>query len=218
MYRPLAQTFMFPMAFVVRTSGPPAQVAAAVRQAAFEIDPVVPVAELQPYTTVIAETLGRPRLLELFALDLCGSRLAPRSGRRLRRGRLPRSPARARDRHSSGARRGALENVAERTEPATRSCGLVWLAIGLPAAFVLSRGDVQRRLCVTTRDPLTFRRISPIGILVIYDLAARHGAPDGFPVFDPVRCASESMHHIICAEAFHLLCRLFSLSCLLRWP
>ncbi len=33
MYRPLAQTFMFPMAFAVRTDGDPAALAAAVRQA-----------------------------------------------------------------------------------------------------------------------------------------------------------------------------------------
>ena len=58
LFRPLTQTFMFPMAMVVRTAGPPEQIAAAVRQAAFEIDPVVPVAELQPYTTMIAGTLG----------------------------------------------------------------------------------------------------------------------------------------------------------------
>ena len=42
LFRPLTQTFMFPMAMVARTAGPPEQIAAAVRQAAFEIDPVVP--------------------------------------------------------------------------------------------------------------------------------------------------------------------------------
>jgi len=57
LFRPLTQTFMFPMAMVARTSGPPEQIAAAVRQAAFEIDPVVPVAEMQPYTTMISGTL-----------------------------------------------------------------------------------------------------------------------------------------------------------------
>ena len=62
-FRPFRQTFMFPMAMVVRTQGPPEQIGAAVRQLAFEIDPVVPVAEMQPYTTMIAGTLGRPRLV-----------------------------------------------------------------------------------------------------------------------------------------------------------
>jgi hypothetical protein len=66
LFRPLTQTFMFPMAMVARTSEPPEQIAAAVRQAAFEIDPVVPVAEMQPYTTMIADTLGRPRLLSFL--------------------------------------------------------------------------------------------------------------------------------------------------------
>ena len=60
LFRPMTQTFMFPMAMIARTAGPPEQIAAAVRQAAFEIDPVVPVAEMQPYTTLIAGTLGRP--------------------------------------------------------------------------------------------------------------------------------------------------------------
>jgi len=42
LFRPLTQTFMFPMAMVARTLGPPEQIAAAVRQAAFEIDPCRP--------------------------------------------------------------------------------------------------------------------------------------------------------------------------------
>ena len=66
MYRPLAQTFMFPMAFVVRTSGDPAQLAAAVRQAAYAVDPTIPVAELQPLDALLARSLGRPRLLTLL--------------------------------------------------------------------------------------------------------------------------------------------------------
>ena len=37
-YRPLAQTFMFPMAFVVRTSGDPAQLSLAIRQAAYAVE------------------------------------------------------------------------------------------------------------------------------------------------------------------------------------
>ena len=65
-YRPLAQTFMFPMAFVVRTSGDPAQLSLAIRQAAYAVDPTVPVAELQPLEALLAHTLGRPRLLTLL--------------------------------------------------------------------------------------------------------------------------------------------------------
>ena len=76
MFRPLTQTFMFPMAMVARTQGPPEQIAAAVRQAAFEIDPVVPVAEMQPYTTLIAGTLGRPRLVSFLLTIFAAAGLA----------------------------------------------------------------------------------------------------------------------------------------------
>ena len=60
--RPLQQTFMFPMQLVLRTSGDPAALAAALRQAAFEVDSTVPVADL-PLPTVLSASLGRPRLL-----------------------------------------------------------------------------------------------------------------------------------------------------------
>lgn len=65
-YRPLAQTFMFPMAFVVKTDGDPARVAPAIRQAAFAVDPAIAVAELQPLHSLIAGTLGKPRLLAML--------------------------------------------------------------------------------------------------------------------------------------------------------
>ncbi len=54
---------MFPMAFVVRTSGEPAALAQSVRQIVYAADPTVPVAELQPLTTLLANSLGKPRLL-----------------------------------------------------------------------------------------------------------------------------------------------------------
>ena len=76
MYRPLAQTFMFPMAFVVKTDGEAvsaseasarqARVALAIRQAAFAVDPAIAVAEVQPLQSLIAGTLGKPRLLAML--------------------------------------------------------------------------------------------------------------------------------------------------------
>ena len=76
MYRPLAQTFMFPMAFVVKTDGDSvsareasarqARVASAIRQAAFAVDPAIAVAEVQPLPSLIAGTLGKPRLLAML--------------------------------------------------------------------------------------------------------------------------------------------------------
>jgi predicted permease len=169
LFRPLTQTFMFPMAMVARTSGPPEQIAAAVRQAAFEIDPVVPVAEMQPYTTMIAETLGRPRLLSflltIFAatglgLGLIGVygvvayRVRQREreiGIRLALGALP----------SSMATTVVTQGVQH---------AITGIAIGLPAAFLLSRVMSSMVFGVTTHDPLTFTAL-PILIVAVTSLA-----------------------------------------------
>lgn len=169
LFRPLTQTFMFPMAMVARTQGPPAQLAAAVRQAAFAIDPVVAVAELQPYTTLIAGTLGRPRLvgflLTIFAatgltLGLVGVygvvayRVRQREreiGIRIALGAQPSSMAR------SVVAQGVWHAAAG-------------VALGLPIAFLLSR--VMRSLLfgVTTHDPLTFIAL-PILMVAVTSLA-----------------------------------------------
>jgi predicted permease len=168
-FRPFLQTFMFPMAMVVRTQGPPEQLGAAVRQAAFAVDPVVPVAEMQPYTTMIADTLGRPRLvgylLTIFAaaglaLGLVGVygvvayRVRQREreiGIRLALGARPKEVARR------VIAQGAWHAVAG-------------VAIGLPAAFFLSRVMASLLFGVTTRDPLTFTAL-PVLIVAVTTLA-----------------------------------------------
>ena len=168
-FRPFLQTFMFPMAMVVRTQGPPEQIGAAVRQAAFEVDPVVPVAEMQAYTTLIADTLGRPRLLSflltIFAaaglgLGLIGVygvvayRVRQREreiGIRLALGARPASMAK------SVVTQGVQHAIAG-------------VALGLPAAFLLSRMMSSMVFGVTTRDPLTFTAL-PILIVAVTTLA-----------------------------------------------
>ncbi len=168
-FRPFRQTFMFPMAMVVRTQGPPEQIGGAVRQLAFEVDPVVPVAEMQPYTTMIAGTLGRPRLvgflLTIFAaaglgLGLVGVygvvayRVRQREreiGIRLALGARPKEMAR------NVVAQGALH-------------ALTGIAIGVPAAFFLSRVMASMLFGVTTHDPLTFTAL-PILIVAVTTIA-----------------------------------------------
>jgi putative ABC transport system permease protein len=157
------------MAMVARTDGPPAQIAAAVRQAAFDIDPVVPVAELQPYTTLIAGTLGRPRLvgflLTIFAaaglaLGLVGVygvvayRVRQREreiGIKLALGAHP----------STMARSVVLQGMRH------AAAGVV---LGVPAAFLLSRVMSSLLFGVTTHDPLTFIAL-PILIVAVTSVA-----------------------------------------------
>lgn len=168
-FRPLSQTFMFPMAMVVRTQGPPEGIAAAVRHIAYEIDPVVPVAELQPYTTLIAGTLGRPRLvsvlLTVFAaagltLGLVGVygvvayRVRQREreiGIRLALGALPATMA------SAVVTQGVRHAV-------------TGVALGVPAAFLLSRVMSSMVFGVTTHDPVTFTAL-PLAVIAVTTLA-----------------------------------------------
>ena len=169
LFRPLTQTFMFPMAMVARTAGPPEQIAAAVRQLAFEIDPVVPVAELQPYTTMIAGTLGRPRLvgflLTIFAAAGLGLGLVGVYG-------VVAYRVRQREREigirlALGAQPSTMAGAVVRQGA---SHALAGIAIGLPAAFLLSRVMRSMVFGVTTHDPLTFIAL-PILIVPVTSLA-----------------------------------------------
>ena len=168
-FRPLTQTFMFPMAMVARTQGPPEQSAAAVRQIGFEVDPVVPVAEMQPYTTLVAGTIGRPRLisflLTIFAAAGLGLGLIGVYGVAAYR-------VRQREREigirlALGALPGAMARhvVTQGLQYAT--AGIV---IGLPAAFLLSRVMSSMVFGITTRDPLTFAAL-PILIVMVTTIA-----------------------------------------------
>jgi ABC-type antimicrobial peptide transport system permease subunit len=168
-FRPFLQTYMFPMAMVVRTQGPPEQIGAAVRRAAFEIDPVVPVAEMQPYTTMIAGTLGRPRLVSFLltifaaaglALGLVGvyGVVAYRVRQREREIGI---------RLALGARPGEVATGVV-TEGAWHAAA--GIALGVPAAFFLSRVMASLLFGVTTRDPLTFTAL-PVLIVVVTAVA-----------------------------------------------
>lgn len=165
MYRPLAQTFMFPMAFVVRTTGDPAQLATAVRQAAYAVDPTVPVADMQPLGALLAQTLGRPRLLALllsvFAavgllLTVVGVygvvaywvRQREREfGIRLALGAAPQRIAR------DVVGQGALY-------------ALAGTAMALPAAFAITRLMQALLFEVGPRDPVTFA-VLPVTVLAV---------------------------------------------------
>ena len=169
LFRPFLQTFMFPMAMVVRTQGPPEQIGAAVRQAAFEVDPVVPVAEMQPYTTMVAGTLGRPRLvgflLTIFAaaglaLGLVGvyGVVAYRVRQREREIGI---------RLALGARPGEMAKAVVAQGALHAAAGV---ALGMPAAFLLSRLMASLLFGVTTHDPLTFTAL-PLAIVAVTTLA-----------------------------------------------
>jgi putative ABC transport system permease protein len=75
-YRPYVQSFVLPLAIVVRTTGAPTAVVAAVRQAVWSVDPAVPIADMLPLSTLLRDSLGRPRLLATLLLVFAGVGLA----------------------------------------------------------------------------------------------------------------------------------------------
>lgn len=154
-FRPMAQTFMFPMAFMVRTSGPPEALAMAVRSAVSEIDPAVPIADFAPYTTLVAGTLGRPRLLG-FLLSVFAA-----AGLLLGIVGLYGVVAyRVRQREREIGIRLALGAGPGRMSRTVLIQGLAYaawgLAIGIPAALWLTRLMEGVVYGVTPHDPATF--------------------------------------------------------------
>jgi putative ABC transport system permease protein len=184
LFRPLLQTFMFPMHMVAGTVGAPADLAGAVRTAAFDVDPTVPVAELMPLTTLLADTLGKPRLLalllSLFAAvgvlqcmvalyGVIAVRVRQREreiGIRMALGALPSAVAIGVVRQ--GLRYAALGTV-----------------VGVPAALALTRLMDSVVFGVTTRDPLTFT-VLPV-ILAMVTTAACYLPARRAARVDPVR-------------------------------
>lgn len=165
MFRPLAQTFMFPMALVVRTAGPPVRLSAAVRQAALEIDPAIPVAEMQPYTTLVADTLGRPRLLSFLLSVFAASGLLLGLV-----GVYGVTAYRVRQHEREIGIRLALGAAPSRMAGRVVRQGLVQavlgLAVGLPAAFFLARAMRSVIFGVSTTDPITFATLPALVIVV----------------------------------------------------
>lgn len=76
MYRPVAQSFSIALALVVQTTAAPMTVAAPVRQAVWSVDPNTPIADMLPLTTLLRESLGRPRLLATLLLVFASVGLA----------------------------------------------------------------------------------------------------------------------------------------------
>ncbi len=154
-YRPLSQTFMFPMHVVVRTAGDPTALAGAVRRAAFDVDAAVPVADLQTVPALLAGSLGRPRLLAtllgvfaatgllLSVVGLYGV-VAVRVRQREREIGI---------RMALGASAGTMAGRVVGHGLAQAGAGL---AVGVPAAFALARFMESLVYGVSPRDPVTF--------------------------------------------------------------
>ncbi|MGD9902845.1 MAG: ABC transporter permease [Vicinamibacterales bacterium] len=168
-YRPLTQTFMFPMHMVVRTSGDPAALAGPVRRGVFEVDPAVPVADLQTMPALLAATLGRPRLLaSLLGVFAAAGLLLSVVGL------YGVVAVRVRQREREIGIRMALGATARGVAAGVVGQGLghalAGIAAGVPLALALSRFMVSVVYGVTPRDPLTYAAL-PVLLGVVAALA-----------------------------------------------
>lgn len=164
-YRPLQQTFMFPMQVVLRAGGDPARLAAPVREAAYAVDRTVPVADLQTLPAVLASSLGRPRLLAFLlsvfaAIGVLLSVVGLYGVVTLRVGQQVRDIG---IRMALGASPRAMAAGVIRQGVAYAGAGLL---LGVPAALALARFMDGVIAGVTTRDPLTFALLPPLLVTV----------------------------------------------------
>jgi predicted permease len=154
-FRPMAQTFMFPMAIMVRTAGPPEALAPAVRNTVSDIDPAIPIADFAPYSTLVAGTLGRPRLLGLLLLVFAAAGLLLGIV-----GLYGVIAYRVRQREREIGIRMALGAGPARMSRTVLLQGLTYaaagLAIGIPAALWLTRLMESVVFGVAPHDPATF--------------------------------------------------------------
>jgi putative ABC transport system permease protein len=135
-----------------------------VRAAAFSIDSTIPVAELQPLTSLIAGSLARPRLLAMLLSVFAGVGLA--LGVIAVYGVVA---YRVRQQEREFGIRLALGAGGNRiVQGVLRQGGfyaLVGLSIGIPAAFAMTQMMESVVFGVTTRDPMTFTAL-PLAIVV----------------------------------------------------
>jgi putative ABC transport system permease protein len=163
--RPLEQTFMFPMHVVVRTAADPAALAGAVRRAAYDVDATVPVADLQPLATLLASTLGRPRLVAalLSVFAAAGVLLSVV-------GLYGVVAVRVRQREREIGIRMALGATGRAMATAVVGQGLrqagIGLLVGVPAALALTRLMGSLVYGISPRDPLTFAAL-PLLVAVV---------------------------------------------------
>ena len=154
LYIPLRQSALPFMSLLVRSDAGPGAVASAVRAAVRQLDPDLPVGEVAPFSTAVAESLGEPRLratllsgfaaaaVLLAAVGVYGllsytvARRRREIGIRLALGATP------------GQVRGAV--VAEGMKLA-----LTGIAIGVPVAIALSRLISAQLFAVGPTDPVT---------------------------------------------------------------
>ncbi len=164
--------------FILRTAVPPASISSAVRRAAAEVDPAIPVAQLATQVERATESIGRERLfagivtgvgvlaLLLAAIGLYGVMAFT----------VTRRTAEIGIRLALGARRTAVVWLVVRNALATVLVGVV---VGVPVAYALTNVTTKLLYGVKPDDPFNF--VAAVAIL---------GAIAAFSAWLPARRAA----------------------------
>lgn len=164
-YRPVAQFPYSSMSVVLRTTGEPAAISSLVRREVHTIDPDQPVGSLTPMTTLLRETLAKPRLntlmLGLFAV--VGLLLASIGIYGLLSYVVAQRSREIGIRLALGANAG---NVLRLVVGHGMSLTLAGIGIGLTVSLLLARVLNNLLYGVAPRDPLTFVAV-PMVLLAV---------------------------------------------------
>jgi predicted permease len=164
LYRPLAQTFMFPMAVVVRTSVSSGATPSAIRRAAAVVDRRVAVAEFAALPGLLADSLAKPRLLAslLTAFAAVGLLLGLVGVYGVAAHRVRQREREIGIRLALGAPPGRMAGWVVRQTLAMVAAGL---AAGVPLALALAGLMSTLVFGVGTRDPLTCAGLPALVVL-----------------------------------------------------
>jgi ABC-type antimicrobial peptide transport system permease subunit len=167
LYAPYTQDpFWFPPSdLVIRTSADPASIATVVRQRLKEIDPLVPISNLQTMDALIAGTVAEPRfhMLLVAALGIAALALATIGIY----GLLAFTVAvRAREIGVRSALGATPANIARMVAAEGMRMAAIGVALGLAAAFAAVRSLRNLLFQIEPTDPLTFAAIAVLLLAV----------------------------------------------------
>jgi putative ABC transport system permease protein len=152
---------IFRQSYVVRTAGDPSLAAAAVRAAVREVDPALPVFDMQPMSDTVADALARPRFLALLlgAFSAIALALAAVGIYGVMAYSVSQRTQEIGVRMALGARSSDVLKMV--LSQGAKLAGL-GISLGLLGAFALTRVMSTLLFEVSVTDPVTFAVVVPL--------------------------------------------------------
>ncbi len=152
---------IFRQSYVVRTAGDPSLAAAAVRAAVREVDPALPVFDMQPMSDTVADALARPRFLSILlgAFSAIAVALAAVGIYGVMAYSVSQRTQEIGVRMALGARSSDVMKMV--LSQGAKMAG-IGISLGLLGAFALTRVMSTLLFEVSVTDPVTFAVVVPL--------------------------------------------------------